>query len=122
MFLLSLKLLIDEDSQANLLIRLLRNAGHDLVTISEAFLEGIDDEEVLRYACQNDRVVLTHNCKDFERLHKINNNHPGIIAIHRENNSSKNMSYKAIVKAIANLEAASIPLANQFISLNHWNY
>ncbi len=75
MFLLSLKLLIDEDSQATLLIRLLRNAGHDLMTISEAFLEGIDDEEVLRYASQNDRVVLTHNCKDFKRLHKISNNH-----------------------------------------------
>jgi hypothetical protein len=32
------------------------------------------------------------------------------------------MSFKAIVRAIANLEAAKVPLANQFISLNHWNY
>jgi predicted nuclease of predicted toxin-antitoxin system len=119
---LSLKLLIDEDSQAKLLIRLLRNAGHDLVTISEAFLEGINDDDVLNYARENERVVVTHNVKDFERLHKINDNHPGIIAIYRETNSTKNMSFKAIVKALANLESASISLANQFISLNHWNY
>jgi hypothetical protein len=32
------------------------------------------------------------------------------------------MGFKAIVKAIANLETANVPLANQFISLNHWNY
>jgi hypothetical protein len=32
------------------------------------------------------------------------------------------MSFKAIVNAIANLETANVPLANQFISLNQWNY
>jgi hypothetical protein len=32
------------------------------------------------------------------------------------------MSFKEIVKAIANLEAAMMPLANQFISLKQWNY
>jgi hypothetical protein len=37
-------------------------------------------------------------------------------------NTLKNMKLREIVKAIANLEAANIPLANQFISLNHWNY
>ena len=42
--------------------------------------------------------------------------------INRDANRSKDMSFKAIVRAIANLEAANIPLANQFISLNQWNY
>jgi hypothetical protein len=37
-------------------------------------------------------------------------------------NSSENMSRQAIVRTIANLEATNIPLANQFISLNQWNY
>jgi hypothetical protein len=32
------------------------------------------------------------------------------------------MSRKAIVTAIANLEAANMPLAHQFILLNQWNY
>jgi hypothetical protein len=32
------------------------------------------------------------------------------------------MSRKELVKAIANLEEADITFANQFISLNQWNY
>jgi hypothetical protein len=32
------------------------------------------------------------------------------------------MSRQAIIKAIANLEAAALDLSNQFIALNHWNY
>ncbi|ACK73575.1 hypothetical protein PCC7424_5227 [Gloeothece citriformis PCC 7424] len=46
----------------------------------------------------------------------------GILAIYNEKNPSKNMTFKAIVKAIANLEASGIPLGGQFIALNHWNY
>ena len=46
----------------------------------------------------------------------------GCKAVYREANPSKNMSRQAILKALANLEAANVPLANQFISLNQWNY
>jgi hypothetical protein len=42
--------------------------------------------------------------------------------VYRDADSSKDMSFKAIVGAIANLEAASFPLANQFVSVNQWNY
>ena len=64
----------------------------------------------------------TYNCRDFEALHQENPNHQGILAIYRGADSYKNMSRQAIVKSIANLEAANIPLAKQFISLNSWNY
>lgn len=83
---------------------------------------GQPDNVVLEYATQNDRIVLTRNCRDFEALHEANPNHPGIFAVYQEANPLKKMSRKDIVKAIANLEAAKIPLQNQFISLNHWNY
>ena len=52
----------------------------------------------------------------------VNSQHPGILAVYQEANPSKKMSFQAIVRAIVNLEAAKVPLANQFISLNHWNY
>ncbi|CCH96288.1 conserved hypothetical protein [Microcystis aeruginosa PCC 9717] len=55
-------------------------------------------------------------------MHQANPNHSGIFAVYRNANLLKNMGFKAIVKAIANLETANVPLANQFISLNHWNY
>jgi predicted nuclease of predicted toxin-antitoxin system len=119
---LSLKLLIDEDSQALPLVKTLRKANHDVVTVNEANLMGQPDNIVLEYATQNNRIVLTRNCRDFEDLHEANLNHPGIFVIYQEANPLKKMSRKDIIKAIANLEAAQIPLQNQFISLNHWNY
>ena len=119
---MSLKLLIDEDSQALPLVKTLRKAHHDVLTANEANLTGQPDNVVLEYATQNNRIVLTRNCRDFQALHNANPNHPGIFAVYQEANPLKKMSRQDIVKAIANLEAAKIPLQNQFISLNHWNY
>ncbi len=119
---MSLRLLLDEDIQAKLLVILLRKAGHDALTINDVNLTGQLDPVILDYARQTNRILLTQNCQDFEDLHSINPNHPGILAIYHEANPSKDMSLKAIVKAISNLEAANIPLVNQFIALNHWNY
>lgn len=119
---MSLKLLLDEDSQAKPLVNLLRKTGHDVLTVNEAGLTSQPDNVVQNYAIRESRVLLTHNCDDFEELHKIDSNHFGILAVYRSASSSKNMNHKDIVRAIANLEAASIPLVNQFIVLNHWNY
>lgn len=119
---MSLRLLIDEDSQSNPLVKILREAGHDVVTVNELGANGQPDPVVLKYARENDRLLLTHNCGDFEALHVENPNHPGILAVYRDADPSKNMSRQAIVKALANLETAMMSLANQFIALNHWNY
>jgi predicted nuclease of predicted toxin-antitoxin system len=119
---LSLKLLIDEDSQAKLLVLFLKRAGHDVLTPNEVGLGGFSDDVVLDYGRSQNRLILTHNCDDFELLHEVNPNHPGIMVIYRDANRATNMDYKAIVRAISNLEAANVPLANQFISLNQWNY
>jgi predicted nuclease of predicted toxin-antitoxin system len=119
---LSLRLLIDEDSQAQRLVNLLRNAGHDVITVNEAGLMSKPDTVVLNYAIQQERLLLTRNCNDFLALHKTNPNHPGILAVYQDPDPSKNMSYLSIVKSIANLETSSYSVANQFISLNQWNY
>ena len=119
---MSLRLLLDEDIQAKLLVTLLKNAGYDAVTINDVNLTGKLDPVVLDYARQTNRILITQNCEDFDNLHNLNPNHPRILAVYHEADRSKDMSLKAIVKAISNLEAANIPLANQFIALNHWNY
>ena len=118
----SLKLLLDEDSQAKRLIELLRNAGHDIITVSEAGLERKPDSFVLDYARQERRVLLTRNCDDFHTLHQSNNDHYGILAVYQYAVPSPNMSYDTIVNCITNLEAAELSLINQFIALNSWNY
>jgi predicted nuclease of predicted toxin-antitoxin system len=119
---LSLRLLIDEDSQAKRLVNLLKNAGHDVITVNETGLSGKFNDEVLDYARQNERIILTRNYDDFQELHEANPVHPGIFVVYQDANPSKDMSHQTIVKAIANLEVSGMPLANQFIPLNHWNY
>ncbi len=119
---MSLRLLIDEDSLAKALVKMLRKAGHDVVTVNEAGFSGARDDLVFEYAIRSERILLTRNCDDFQALHQANLNHPGILAIYQDDKRSKNLSRSEIVKAIANLETAGIPLANQFISLNQWRY
>ena len=113
---------MDEDSQDKILVRLLRRAGHDVITVNEVSLTGQQDPVVLDYARQTQRLLFTFNCDDFQALHDANPNHPGILVVYHNDDFSKDMGFKAIVRAIANLENANIPLANQFISLNQWNY
>jgi predicted nuclease of predicted toxin-antitoxin system len=113
---------MDEDIQAKQLVNLLKQAGHDVVTVNELNFMGQQDSFILDYAKKENRVLLTRNCKDFEALHEENSNHAGILAIYQDSNSSKNLTFQTIVKAINNLESAQIPLNNQFIPLNHWNY
>ncbi|NEO82813.1 MAG: hypothetical protein F6J87_00910 [Spirulina sp. SIO3F2] len=119
---MSLFLLIDEDSQAKYLVNLLRAAGHDVVTANEVEIMGLPDEEVLNYARQQNRVVLTRNCGDFLALHQVNPKHPGILAIYQESNPERNMGYRDVVRAIENLQAAGLVLADQFVVLNQWRY
>jgi predicted nuclease of predicted toxin-antitoxin system len=119
---LSLQLLLDEDSQAKYLVNLLRAVGHDVTTVSEVGLGGRPDANVLDYARQQAKVLLTRNCDYFEELHRAKPTHPGILVVYQNPDSSKNMSYQSIVAAISNLEAAGYALENQFVVLNQWNY
>lgn len=62
---MSLRLLIDEDTQAKRLVNLLRSANHDVLTAAEALLNGQPDNLVLDYARGDNRTLLTFNCLDF---------------------------------------------------------
>jgi predicted nuclease of predicted toxin-antitoxin system len=119
---LSLSLLIDEDTQAKLLVDLLRGAGHDVVTVQEVTLMAEPDIRVLDHARRESRLLLTRNCDDFRVLHRAQPEHAGIIAIYQDQDSSKNMSYVAVVRALGNLEASGLDPAGQFVVLNAWNY
>ena len=60
---------------------LLRTMGHDVLTVQEAGNAnlGIPDPEVLAFAVNNNRAVLTINRYDFIRLHRLQTDHAGII-------------------------------------------
>jgi hypothetical protein len=62
----------------------LRRLGHDVTTVQQT--EGtsrpetpMDDEQVLDIATLQNRIVLTINISDFEKLHQASRKHSGII-------------------------------------------
>ncbi len=63
-------------------VLILRTLGHDVLTVQEAGKanQKIPDEEVLAFAANNQRAVVTLNRYDFIRLHAKQPNHAGIIA------------------------------------------
>ena len=119
---MSLRLLLDEDTQAKQLVLLLRSAGHDVQTVSEANLTDQGDSSVLAYARQSGRFLLTRNCGDFQALHRSDPPHPGIFGVFQYNNPEKDMSYADIVQAIANLTASGWTFAGEFVVLNQWHF
>jgi predicted nuclease of predicted toxin-antitoxin system len=62
-------------------VELLRNLGHDVLTVQAAGKanQKIPDEEVLAFAISENRAVLTINRGDFIQLHNLQSNHTGII-------------------------------------------
>jgi predicted nuclease of predicted toxin-antitoxin system len=82
----SIKLLLDEDVWQGL-ARVLRDAGYDALSVTEAELKGLSDEEILTQAVLQGRAVLTHNIRDFAPLaatyYTQGIEHPGIIVSKR---------------------------------------
>ena len=60
----------------------LRSWGHDTLTASDAgkVNQRIPDQEVLAFASEQDRAVVTFDRRDYFRLHHDNPVHAGIIA------------------------------------------
>jgi hypothetical protein len=120
-----MNLYLDDDTALPLLIRLLRGAGHDLVIPADLpNMIGADDSVHLTRAIRLDRVLVSHNHKDFLNLHELikeaKGHHPGIFAIRKDNDPTRDLSPKGIVRAIARFSAAGVPIADQLVILNHW--
>ena len=65
------------------IVERLRALGHDVLTAQEAGNggRGVPDDEVLRFATERVRAVITHNRIHFFRLHReTGGQHAGIIA------------------------------------------
>lgn len=122
---MAVRLLVDECSEAKLLVQKLRDAQHDVLTVSEANLRNVRDADVFAAAITDNRILLTHNPADFIELHEArmaqNQTHPGLFLVHRKNKPG-DMTYDQIVQAIANLEGTGAPLASAYHSLVQYNY
>ena len=119
-----MRLYMDDDSTDAVLVRMLRNAGHDVRLPADVGLSGSPDPAHLRRSIHERRVLLSYNHRDFELLHDLvleaAGHHPGIVIVRRENNPRRDLSRHDVVRAIDNLLASTMPLEDQYVILNHW--
>jgi hypothetical protein len=119
-----MRIYLDDDSAGPLLARLLRAAGHDVRLPTDVNLSGQSDPVHLRHAISGGWLLLSHNHDDFKELHLLvleaQGHHPGILIVRRDNNPKRDLNQRGIVVAIGKLLAASAPLADEFVILNHW--
>ena len=92
----------------------LRALGHDVLTVQEAGKsdQAIDDTEVLAFATQENRAVLTLNRRHFIRLHRADSDHSGIIVCTFD--PEFNAQAQRVHEAIIDLSS----LAGQLIRVN----
>jgi hypothetical protein len=66
----------------------LRRLGHHVLSVQEDGRQATPDPDILARAHALVRVVLTHNRRHFERLHRQGADHSGILSATRDDNSS----------------------------------
>jgi hypothetical protein len=105
------RLYADEDIPLPLVERL-RALGHDVLTAME---EGqtnrqVPDSDILAHAMNQGRAVLTHNRKDFKRLHYATPGHSGIISCTRDDSDPNGLAARidAVLAANPNLAGRHI--------------
>jgi hypothetical protein len=78
----------------------------------------------LTQAAVTSHVCLTGDHEDFLHLHLLvratGGRHAGILVVRRDNDPNRDMKERDIVRALANLQAASVPIENELYVLNHW--
>lgn len=119
-----MKLYLDDDSVDPLLVRLLRQAGHDVCLPADIGLSGADDPVHLTEAIADGRSFLSRNHDDFLQLHvlimRAQGHHPGILIVRRDNDPTRDMTPRGVVHAISRLLESGVPVQDQFQILNHW--
>ncbi|MFO0807674.1 MAG: DUF5615 family PIN-like protein [Gemmataceae bacterium] len=113
---------IDDDSAEGVLVKLLRAAGHDVVVPEDIGYAGRDDSQHMQQAVAGSRVLLTKNYDDYQNLHDLilicGGHHPGILAIRQDKDRKRNMSPKAIVRAVERMIALGVAVPDGYHILN----
>jgi hypothetical protein len=95
----------------------LRELGHDVLTTAEAgkAQQSISDPEVLRYAAELRRVLLTFNTWDFVNLYKSMSEHAGIVACSQDRDTA------ALARRIHDALEANPDMNGRLVRINRPN-
>ncbi len=119
-----MNLYIDDDTLDPILVSVLRRAGHDVRTANEAGLRGRKDVVHLTQAVQTGRVLLSKNYSDFEWFRDLlivaQGHYPGILVIRQDSDPKRDLKPAGVVRAMRNLLAAGVAIADSYHVLNHW--
>jgi predicted nuclease of predicted toxin-antitoxin system len=119
-----MNLYLDDNLADRSLETLLVKAGHMVVRSHHVGLLGATDPRHLAHAIRAGLVTLTSDWKDFEDLHQLvlaaRGSHSGIVTVRFDNDPTRDLKPKQIVKALGKLERAGTPVVNDLIVLNHW--
>ena len=118
-----MRIYLDDDIASPLLARLLHGAGHDVLVPFDARMSGEDDPVHLTFAVHEKRILISFNHDDFKNLHElimeVGGHYPGILIVRKDNDPQRDLKPPGIVRAIRNLLAAAVPIADSFNILNH---
>lgn len=76
-----MKFLIDEDLSPKVAEWLRVEDGIDAIHVRDRGLLGYPDPVILQKAYEEDRILVTANVKDFQRLARSHTLHPGIVLV-----------------------------------------
>lgn len=102
-----MKFLADEHIELSVVTGL-KLLGIDVISVNEAGKRESDDEEILSFAKDNDRVIITRD-SDFVKLHRKGAEHAGIVFIPK---------FLAIGKIIGEIEKISMVFEPKHIRNN----
>ena len=93
-------------------VQILRDFGHNVLTVQEAEKTGDSDAEVLAFAVNENRAVLTQNRRHFIKLHLEKANHNGIIVC------TEDRDLKSLAQRINDVVSQQESLSNKLIRVN----
>ncbi len=110
---------LDEDSVEKSLVAAFRNAGLDVVTVTEVDRQSCSDEQQLIWATEQGRAIYSYNRRDFCRLHSeflaADRNHAGIVLLQQQRYSI-GQQLRGVLKLIATMSAED--MVNQLVFLS----
>ena len=98
-----MKFLIDEDLSPKAAERLRMAGGLDVIHVRDRDWLGQPDPIILQRAYAEDRILVTANVKDFQRLARVRELHPGIV-LFLAGSLSRDEQLALLYKAVAALE------------------
>lgn len=119
-----MNLYLDDNSVKASLVNLLRRSGHQVTVPTDLGRVGASDPRHRAACASHWLVILTRDHDDYLDLHDLiqatHGPHAGILVVRSDNDSSRDMLDRDVVRALARLEATGVPIANDFHILNHW--